>query len=185
MRRLAGGHDQALNQLIERHAEKLLAYLLRQLQNQADAEELAQETFVRVYQNRRKFDPRQKFSTWLYAIATNLVKDKYRWRSRHPTVPLDEPLTPSGDSLGEVLADQQAGPGDLLADREDLDLLRRAVAELPEELRTALILSEYQDCSHAEIASVLHCSVKAVEGRIHRAREHLRKALARRKSEIK
>ena len=81
MTRLATGHEAALNDLMERHGEKLFHHLIRCLQNEEDAADLAQETFVRVYQNRAKFDANQKFSTWLYAIATNLVKDRYRYRT--------------------------------------------------------------------------------------------------------
>src|SRR5262245_31082988 len=77
MARLASGHNAALNELMERHAPRLFNYLLRCLQSEEDAADTAQETFVRVYQNRGKFDPKQRFSTWLYAIATNLVKDRY------------------------------------------------------------------------------------------------------------
>src|SRR5678815_5807517 len=83
MTRLARGHDAALNFLMERHAEKLFHYLVRSLQDESDAADLAQETFVKIHQNRARFDPQQKFSTWLYAIASNLVRDRYRWRSRH------------------------------------------------------------------------------------------------------
>ncbi|HWQ93648.1 MAG TPA: RNA polymerase sigma factor, partial [Clostridia bacterium] len=84
MVRLAAGHDAALNALMERHGQKMFHYLLRSLQNEEDAADLAQETFVRVYQNRTRFDHKQKFSTWLYAIASNLVRDRFRWRARHP-----------------------------------------------------------------------------------------------------
>ena len=73
MARLAKGHDASLNELMERHAEKLFHYLLRSLQDESDAEDIAQETFVKDYQNRAKFDARHKFSTWLYAIASNLI----------------------------------------------------------------------------------------------------------------
>src|SRR5438093_13714687 len=86
MARLAAGHDTALNDLMERHAEKLFHYLVRSLQDEEDAADLAQETFVKIYQSRARFDARQKFSTWLYAIASNLVRDRFRWRSRHPQV---------------------------------------------------------------------------------------------------
>src|SRR5580765_1457108 len=88
MQRLGAGHNAALNDLMERHGERLFHYLIRSLQNEDDAADLAQEAFVRVYQHRAKFDGRQKFSTWLYAIASNLVKGRYRWRSRHPQVSL-------------------------------------------------------------------------------------------------
>src|SRR2546426_9586813 len=89
MTELIEGHDAALNDLMERHGPKLFHYLIRCLQNEEDAADAAQEVFVRVYQNRARFDPRQQFSTWLYAIATNFVKDRYRYRARHPQVSLD------------------------------------------------------------------------------------------------
>ena len=86
---LAGGHDVALNELMARHGEKLFHYLLRQLHNGSDAADLAQETFVRVYQNRTRYDPAHKFSTWLYTIATNLIRDRFRWHKRHPEISMD------------------------------------------------------------------------------------------------
>lgn len=86
MASLAAGREAALNDLMERHGEKLFHYLIRSLQNEDEAADLAQETFVRVYQNCAKFDPAQKFSTWLYAIAGNMVRDYYRSRVRHPQV---------------------------------------------------------------------------------------------------
>src|SRR5438477_6583833 len=89
MVRLANSHEAALNDLMQRHGQRLFHYLIRSLQDEDDAADLAQETFVKVYHNRAKFDPAQKFTTWLYAIASNLVRDRYRWRSRHPQVSLD------------------------------------------------------------------------------------------------
>jgi len=177
MARLAAGHDAALNELMERHAEKLLHYLIRQLQNETEAAELTQETFVRVYQNRARFDPGAKFSTWLYTIATNLVRDRFRWRSRHPQVSLDVENEETGASLGEVLPESRPNPGETLQQEERAQSVRRAVARLPEDLRTVLLLTEYEDRSHAEIAGMLGCSVKAVESRIYRARQQLRERL--------
>src|SRR5687768_13351333 len=86
MTRLASGHDAALTELMERHSEKLFHYLYRSLQSEEEAADLAQEAFVHVYQSRARFDPAQKFSTWLYTIASNLVRTRYRWRTRHPQV---------------------------------------------------------------------------------------------------
>src|SRR5436190_20130623 len=103
MKRLASGHDAALNELMERHAPKLCNYLLRCLQNEEDAADTAQESFVRVYQSRARFDPRQRFSTWLYAIATNLVKDRFRYRTRHPQISLDAENEMIGKGFRETL----------------------------------------------------------------------------------
>jgi len=177
MARLAAGHDPALNDLMERHAPKLFNYLIRCLQNEDDAADTAQETFVRVYQNRAKFDLRQKFSTWLYAIATNLVKDRYRWRSRHPQVSLDAENEATETDSHAIFAGEDPPPDESLQASERSDAVRMAVMELPEELRTPLILSEYEELSHAEIGAILNCSAKAVETRIYRARKQLRARL--------
>lgn len=178
MARLAGGHDAALNDLMERHAERLFHYLVRSLQDEADAADAAQETFVRVYQNRVKFDPQQKFSTWLYAIASNLVRDRYRWRSRHQQVSLDAENEQTGSNLKDTLQASEPLPDQTAQAEERADEVRNAVAALPEELKQPLILALYQDLPQAEIATILKCSVKAVETRIYRARQQLRTALA-------
>jgi RNA polymerase sigma-70 factor, ECF subfamily len=178
MSRLAGGHSAALNDLMERHAEKLFHYLVRSLQNEEDAADLAQETFVKIYQNREKFDPGQKFTTWLYAIASNLVRDRYRWRSRHPQVSLDAENDQTESTLQDTLPADEPLPDQSLQTEERADAVRHAIAALPEELRQPLILAVYQDLPQAEIAAILDCSIKAIETRVYRARQQLRAALA-------
>ena len=178
MARLAAGHEAALNNLMERHGERLFHYLIRSLQNEDEAADLAQETFVRVYQNCAKFDARQKFSTWLYAIASNLVRDRYRWRKRHPQVSLDAENEATGNDFRESLPDQKPSPSETIQVEERAEVVRRAVAALPDELRIPLILAEYEDRSQAEIGEILGCTAKAVETRIYRARHQLRAALA-------
>ena len=175
--RLAGGDDAALNDLMDRHGGRLMNYLVRSLQDEDIAADLAQETFVRVYQHRNRFDARQKFSTWLYAIATNLVKDCYRHRLRHPQVSLDAENEATGENFRESVPEQKPTPSELLQGSERAEAVRKAVAELPEELRTPLILYEYEELSHAEIGEILKCTPKAVETRIYRARQQLRTRL--------
>jgi len=177
MTRLVAGHDAALNALMERHGERLFHYLVRCLPNEDEAADLAQEAFVRVYQHRAKFDARQKFSTWLYAIASNLVRDRYRWRSRHPQVSLDAKNEQISDSFRENLPAHGPTPSQRLETEERADAVRRALAALPEDLRTPLILAEYEQRSQAEIGEMLGCTTKAVEMRIYRARRQLRESL--------
>ena len=177
MARLATGHEAALNDLMERHGEKLFHYLIRCLQNEEDAADLAQETFVRVYQNRTKFDVKQKFSTWFYAIATNLVKGRYRYRTRHPQVSLDAENEATGESFRESVPEHNPTPSESLQGEERAEAIRKAVGQLPAELRAPLILSEYEELSHAEIGAILACTPKAVETRIYRARKKLREEL--------
>jgi RNA polymerase sigma-70 factor (ECF subfamily) len=177
MARLAAGHDASLNDLMERHAERLFHYLLRSLQNEAEADDLAQETFVKVYQSREKFDPALRFSTWLYAIASNLVRDRYRWRSRHPQVSIEAETDGNVVGLKDTLPDRGPRPDQTAQALERAEVVRNAVAKLPEELRQPLILAVYEELPQAEIAAILGCSVKAVETRIYRARQQLRAAL--------
>jgi RNA polymerase sigma-70 factor, ECF subfamily len=171
---LAVGHDAALNELMERHAERLYNYLLRLLQNETDAADLAQEAFVRVYLNRARFTPGRKFSTWLYAIATNLARDLLRHRARHPQVSLEAQVEESGLEFREILPDGKSDPSDTLEGLERAEAVRVAVSELPDELRAPLVLAVYEDKAHAEIGEILGCSPKAVEMRLYRARQQLR-----------
>jgi RNA polymerase sigma-70 factor (ECF subfamily) len=177
MARLAGGQDAALNNLMDRHAPRLFHYVVRSLQNQDDAADLAQETFARVYQNRDKFDPRRKFSTWLYAIATNLVRDRYRWRTRHPQVSLDAENGQTDTRLKDTLRSADLAPDGALEARERSAAVRQAVGALPLELREPLLLAVYEGRSQAEIGKILDCSAKAVETRLYRARQKLRESL--------
>lgn len=174
MARLAAGHDAALDELMSRHAERLHNYLLRLLQNETEAGDLAEESFVRVYQNRARFRPTHKFSTWLYAIATNLARDLQRHRARHPNVSLEAERGEASQSLGDVLPEGKPNPSETLLATERAETVQQAVSALPEDLRVPLVLAEYEDKSYAEIAEILECSAKAVEMRLYRARQELR-----------
>src|SRR5512137_3195644 len=110
MQRLAGGHDAALNDLMARHAQPVFQFLCRMLGNEDDANDLAQETFVRVYQHRGRFRPGARFSTWLYTIAANLARNHRRWLARHPNVSLDAESEPTGQRVGDALAASGPGP---------------------------------------------------------------------------
>ncbi len=177
MERLAAGDDTAFAGLMERHGERLFHYLVRILQNEQDAADAAQESFVRVYQHRARFDTRRKFSTWLYAIASNIARDRLRWRWRHPQVSLEARTEPGARRFLDNLPDQNPTPPQTLEASERASAVRQAVAALPEDLRLPLVLAEYEGRAQAEIADILDCSVKAVEMRIYRARKQLREQL--------
>lgn len=176
MSELRAGAERALNDLMERHSEKLFHYLIRVLHNEEDAADAAQETFVRVYQHRDKFKSDQKFTTWLYAIATNLARDRMRWRSRHPALALED-VSADGFPLLDATKEDRT-PRDHLESAEMSAMVQRAVADLPEELRVPFVLAQYKDLSQAQIAAILNCSVKAVETRVYRARKQLKESLA-------
>ena len=172
MKALAQGKDSALNGLMEKYRQALYSFLFRFVQNETDAADLAQESFVRIYQNRQRFNPNQKFTTWMFQIATNLAKDRLRWRARHPEASTDvaEAYTLEGHSEANA-------PDRELVLQETGEAVRKAIAKLPEDLRLPMIFSQYEDRSQAEIAEILGCTVKAVETRIYRAKQLLRKDL--------
>jgi RNA polymerase sigma-70 factor (ECF subfamily) len=179
MARLAGGQDAALNDLMDRHAAKVFHFLHRMLRNEDDANDLAQETFVRVFQHSSRFDPKAKFTTWLYTIAGNLARNHHRWRSRHPDVSLDAPNQDTGQNLGDVLPATVASPDEATATAERAEVVRAAVQALPDDMREAVILCEWEDLSVADVAAVLESTPKAVESRLYRARQLLREQLRR------
>jgi RNA polymerase sigma-70 factor (ECF subfamily) len=178
MERLAGGHDAALNALMERHAGPLYQFLFRMLNNEEDANDLAQETFTRVYRYRERYDG-GKFTTWLYTIASNLARSEYRRRGRHPNVSLDAEFGAEGLTFGETLKSPAPAPSDEAESAERHVAVQIAVEELPVDLKEALVLCEWEEMSVADAAEVLHTTTKAVESRLYRARRRLRHQLAR------
>jgi RNA polymerase sigma-70 factor (ECF subfamily) len=175
---LVAGDGTALDRLMDRHAQRLYHYLLRLLQNETEAEELAQETFVRVFRNAVRFDLNRSFSSWLYTIATNLVRDSARRRARHPQVSFEAQLNDDGASLRDTLPSQDPSPAAYASTEERAQAVRRAIDQLPDDLRLALVLAEYEALSHAEIAAIMGGTPKAVEMRLYRARQSLRQSLA-------
>lgn len=154
----------------------LRRFIYRALNNETDALDLAQETFVRVYTHRAKFRPGAKFSTWLFSIALNLCRDGIRRRRVRPAMPLDEAgLAAASDRMTDT---SRAAPDSDLVRAETAKTVRLAVEALPEPLKTAVILCEYEDLSLVEAAGVAGCSAKAVENRLYRARIILRESLA-------
>jgi RNA polymerase sigma-70 factor, ECF subfamily len=178
MVRLIAGDDLALNELMERWQKPLLSFILRYVGNYTDSIELAQETFVRVYHHRSRFNFKSKFSTWLLTIATNLCKHHARWRKRHPTISLDDTagMDETFDKYLSISAEEipsaQAGRSELGK------LVKEEIERLPHDLKTAILLFAYDDLSYAEIAVILGCTPKAVETRLYRVRQLLAKRLA-------
>lgn len=180
MERLAAGHDAALNELMERHAAPVFHFLCRMLNNEDDANDLAQETFVRVFRARGSFRPTEKFSAWLFTIAANLARNQIRWRTRHPNVSLDAETGATEQSLASTLPSPGFAPNEQLLAAERTAAVRAAVNQLPADLREAIVLCEWEEQSMAEAARILDATPKAVESRCYRARQILRERLKKR-----
>jgi len=174
VRALQAGEDRALETLIHRHQEGVFRFVFRHIPNEADATELTQEAFVRAYFNIGKFRPAAKFVTWLYHIALNLCRDHtrsqaYRYSSQTISidVSVDENEGQRQPSSNQRKPDRQA------QDREKLRAVEKAIAELPQELKSPLILTALEDRSYAETGELLGISAKAVEMKVYRARKLL------------
>lgn len=177
MERLAAGHDAALNDLMERHATAVFQFLCRMLGNQDDANDLAQETFARVFRARASFRTSEKFTAWLYTIAANLARNHFRWRTRHPNVSLDAETDAAEQTLGDVLPSATPAPNEQALTTERVTAVRAAVNRLPGDLREAIVLCEFEERSVAEAAIILETTPKAIESRLYRARQILRDRL--------
>jgi RNA polymerase sigma factor (sigma-70 family) len=179
MERVQRGDEAALGGLMERWERPVKSVIARLGLNASEAEELAQETFVRVWQQREKFRTGAEFRPWVFSIAVNLARNRLRWWRRRPEVSLQE-WTESESRDRSETRDKAYGDGRAELERAERAIaVRAAIAALPTELREAIVLFEYEQMSQAEIAEVVGATVKAVETRIHRAREKLRTALKR------
>lgn len=180
MARLVAGDDGAMNCLMQRHAKRLRRYLTRITKNSADAAELVQETFVRVFRHRAKFDYDHRFSTWLYTIASHLAIDLLRRHARqlrHLSLPQNG--EDNAEEMADTLVDPSPTPSERLEADERTRALDDALARLPDKLRLPLVLVVFGDSSQADAATRLGCSTKAVEMRLYHARERLRAEFAK------
>ena len=176
MRALVAGRQVALNELMSLWEGPLLRFVFRYVQCEAEARDLVQETFVRVYLNRERFRPDSSFSTWAFTIAANLCRNQRRWHGRHPTVSLDEPVCDATTGHDKLVC-PRSGPDHAAVQSERIEALKAAIAGLAHDVRTTLLLYEYEGLSYREIATVVGCSEKGVESRLARARVRLREKL--------
>ncbi len=165
---LKAGRTASLDEVIERHAERLRRFLARQRVTPEDAEDILQETFANVWRARARWRPEARFSTWLYRIAVNLMLSRMRTRQRE---------RPAEALVEEVPA--RGGKPSLRIERAEARArVRQAVEELPEQQRLALTLRCYEERTYIEIADVLGISMEAVKSVLFRARENLKQALS-------
>lgn len=163
MGQLKQDDTRALASLIDRWEGRLLHFIYRYVQNESIARDLVQETFVRVYQARNRFDVKRNFSTWMFGIAANLCRNHYRWLSRHAEAELESAPEPVDNKT----------PVEQIDAEEKSTRIADHVRALPHALRVALLLYYYEDLSYEEIAAVVGCSIRGVESRLYRARKTL------------
>jgi len=170
------GDPRAFEQLVERHQRLVVGTVTRMLGNNSDAEDIAQQVFVRVWKSAKRYVPRAKFTTWLLKITRNLVFNELRRRSRHPQVPLQ---AESKEEERPIRDEHATAPDASLLEQELQKAIDAAIANLPETQRLAVILRRYEELSYEEIAETLDQSVSAVKSLLFRARTELRTSLSR------
>ena len=178
MLRVAAGDDTAFDYLVQKYRRSMISFMYRMTHNQAVAEELAQEVFLRVYRSRQNYAASAKFTTWLYRIATNLAVNHARdTKHERPenTVNIDEPDTDTG--LTVDVADSSLNAEQNILRRERLAAIRRQVDALPERQRMAVLMHKYQNMDYKQIAEVLKLSESATKSLLFRAYETLRDTL--------
>jgi len=177
------GDQASFELLLRKYRTPLVSFLHRMVRNSTEAEDLAQEVFLRVYRARKQYAPSAKFTTWLFRIATNLALNALRdGRYRQMEVSLDQPgeAGESGDSEHAAiqLPDGRPGVEQQLVARDRAAIIRRAIEALPEKQRAAVLLHKYHELEYAEIARILDCSESALKSLLFRAYETLRIELA-------
>jgi RNA polymerase sigma-70 factor (ECF subfamily) len=173
VKRAQGGELAAYGDLVERYQDRVYGLAARLLATPEDARDAAQEVFIKVFRALPGFDLRAEFATWLYRIATNVCLDMLRRRLREQL----HNYRGSDSGRSNILKDDRAGPEDALLAKERLKELQRAVMDLPDDYRVALVLHHYQQMSYRQVADCLGLPEKTVATRIHRAKLMLKQKL--------
>ena len=178
MLRVKQGDTAAFTELVEKYKQPIMNLAYRTLRDMTEAEDLAQNVFVQVYKSASRYKSTAKFSTWLFTIARNLCLNEIRRRSRHPADSLDATHPEQEDQPLQQYEDKKTfSPPESLLQGELAQQIDRALADLPENQRSAILLCRQEDLSYEEIAEALGCSVSATKSLIHRGRETLKERL--------
>ena len=178
MLRVKRGDRAAFAELVEKYKQPVMNLVYRTLHDETEAEDLAQNVFLQVYKSARRYESRARFSTWLFTIARNLCLNEIRRRSRHPADSIEEAHAEHEDQPRQQFEDKSSvAPPEKLLHGELAQKIEEALAELPENQRTAILLCRQEELSYEEIARVLGCSLSATKSLIHRGRETLKEKL--------
>lgn len=175
MLRVKKGDTAAFTELVEKYKQPVMNLVYRTIHDLTEAEDLAQNVFVQVFKSAPRYQSTAKFSTWLFTIARNLCLNEIRRRSRHPAESLDTPHPEQEDQPLRQFEDKKTfSPPESLLQGELAGKIEEALADLPENQRSAILLCRREDLSYEEIAEILGCSVSATKSLIHRGRETLK-----------
>lgn len=173
------GDERAFEEIMRRYERRLLNFVYRMIGDRGRAEDIVQETFLRVYRHLRRFDLSKKFSTWIYTIAGNLSKNELRNRSRNPIV-LFQAIRQKRDADNRPLQweDPRNRPDDLYRRRFLKQAVSEAVNELTDHHREVFVLREFEGRSYEEMAEIVGCNLGTVKSRLNRARNNFARIVA-------
>jgi len=177
LEKIAEKDESAFEEFVRIYQNRVLNLIYSYVRSRQDAEELAQDVFVKIWNQARSFKGRSKVSTWVFRIAVNLTIN-YLKRKKIPLTSLDKPLSEEG----RIMLEQVSGPknlqSDFLLEQKALQsIIETAMENLPPAQKTAFILSKYEKHSYKEIAEIMNLSISAVESLLFRAKQNLRKSL--------
>ena len=179
VKRFLEGEQRAFGVLVDRYDNRLVNFVYRTIGDRERAQDLVQETFIRVYRHLHRFDPTKKFSTWIYTIASNLAKNELRNRSRNPLV-FFQTIKKNWEADHRPLEweDNSYKPDDLYRKRHLRKVVEKAVSELPEHHRVVFVLRELQGKTYEEIAEITAVNLGTVKSRLNRARNNFARIVA-------
>lgn len=182
--RFKNGDESAFEVLVGKYSGRAYQIAYGVLGSREDAEEVAQDVFIRIHRALARFRGEAEFTTWMYRITMNLAKNKYRWnkiRGSKVNISIDAPLEGTGDSSGEErkidLPDGRMAPDEKSVFTELEQNVRDELDNLPDIYREALVMRNVEEMSYEDIASTLDCKLGTIKSRIARGREELRKRL--------
>lgn len=171
------GDRESFEQLVRLYENKVFTIAYRLMGNHADAADLAQDAFIKIYQALPNFRGDSSFSTWIYHITVNVCRDELRKRQRRPTVSLDE--TTGENNITYEIRSTAPGPEEMLDQNETQVMIQQCLNTLSDDYRSILVMREIQELSYEEIAETLGCSLGTVKSRLSRARQALKEKLSK------
>jgi len=170
------GNTQMFSRLIDNYKNMVYNLAYRMCNNPQEAEDISQESFLHTYQSLARFNPSYKFSTWLYQITLNIIRDRFKKKELN-YVSLDTPVETDDSEFYHQPVDLTNNPAQIISQKENLRTIQQAIYSLPLKYREVIVLRHLQDLSYIEISSILKLPQGTVKVRLYRAREQLKKIL--------
>ena len=172
------GDNSSFEAILDKYHSPLINFFYRFVGDKIEAEDLAQEAFLRIYRSRHNYKPKAKLSTWIYCIAKNIALNELRRRATHRAASLEETIDAEDSEIKIQFADTtQNLPSQELEKKELENIIKKAIDSLPIHQKTAIILRRFEEFSYEEIAQIMKCSISAVKSLLNRAKENLKEKL--------